>query len=117
MTRTQATHALYLGDVYLAYELYTRARVHKMAHELAITYLAPEAVLRDDLDLLSNLFTVLDESLVEDFGVGGQVRNRVVPRIYSCGKKKPKLISYILLFFPLNSYLLTMRILFPVFRT
>ena len=50
MTPTQATHALYLGDVYLAYELYTRARVHKMAHELAITYLAPEAVLRDDLD-------------------------------------------------------------------
>ena len=89
-----------------------------MAHELAITYLAPEAVLRDDLDLLSNLFTVLDESLVEDFGVGGQVRKRVVPRIYSCRKKKPKLISYILLcFIPLNSYLLTMRILFPVFRT
>ena len=45
-----------------------------MAHELAITYLAPEAVLRDELELLAKLFRSLDPTLVDDFGVGGQVR-------------------------------------------
>lgn len=57
--------------------MFTSAKEHRAAHELAITYLAPEAILRDDLDLLSNLFTVLDENLVEDFGVGGQVRRQL----------------------------------------
>ena len=58
----------------MAYDLYIRAKEHYTAHDLAITYLAPEAILRDDLELLSSLFTGLDENLVEDFGVGGQVR-------------------------------------------
>ena len=67
-----------MGDVYLAYELFTRAKVHQRAHDLAISYLAPEAILRDDLDLLSNLFAPLDKSLITDFNVGGQVRSLFV---------------------------------------
>lgn len=47
--------------------------MHRTAHELAIAYLAPEAILRDDLDLLANLFAALDETLIDDFSVGGQV--------------------------------------------
>ena len=70
----QATYAFYSGDIYHAYELYIRAKAHQMAHELAITYLAPEAVLRDELELLAKLFRSLDPTLVDDFGVGGQVR-------------------------------------------
>ncbi|KAI5121845.1 hypothetical protein M0805_003278 [Coniferiporia weirii] len=69
----KATHALYTGDIYLAYGLYTRARVYQTAHELAIAYLAPEAILRDDLDLLLSLFTALEENQVDDFSVGGQL--------------------------------------------
>ncbi|THH11598.1 hypothetical protein EW145_g550 [Phellinidium pouzarii] len=69
----EANYAFYNGDIYLAYTLYTQAGVHRAAHELAITYLAPIAILRDDLDLLSSLFTVLDKSKIDDFGVGGQL--------------------------------------------
>lgn len=77
----QATYAIYNGDIYTAYELYTEAKAYSSAHELAITYLAPEAILCDDLDLLSSLFTALDENAIESFGVGGQVRSRMPPAI------------------------------------
>ena len=73
LTYIQASHALYHGDLYLAYELFTKAREHRTAHELAVTFLAPEAILRNDLDLLSGLFTALDPSLIDDYSVGGQV--------------------------------------------
>lgn len=69
----KATMALYHGDVYLAYQLYASARTHRTAHELAINFLAPEAVLKDDLQALSDLFSELDAGLIEDFTVGGQV--------------------------------------------
>lgn len=62
-----------MGEVYLAYELFMRAKVHQRAHDLAISYLAPEAILRDDLTLLTNLFAPLDKSLIRDFSIGGQV--------------------------------------------
>lgn len=52
--------------------------MHRIAHELAITYLAPEAILRDELDVLAKLFTSLDEKLIDDFGIGGQVRHPAV---------------------------------------
>ena len=74
----KATLALYNGDIYLAYQLYASARAHRTAHELAINFLAPEAILKDDLNTLSDLFSELDASLIEDFAVGGQVRFRRV---------------------------------------
>lgn len=64
---------MYTGDVFGAYELYRQANAHQAAYELAINYLAPEAILREDLDLLEDLFARLDESLIPDFSVGGQV--------------------------------------------
>lgn len=70
----KATLALYHGDIYLAYQLYSSARSHRTAHELALNYLAPEAVLKEDLQMLSDLFSDLDASLIEDFAVGGQVK-------------------------------------------
>lgn len=69
-----------MGDVYLAYELFTQARIHQRAHDLAISYLAPEAVLRDDLELLSSLFASLDKNLITDFNVGGQVGSYAICR-------------------------------------
>ncbi|KAL5494856.1 hypothetical protein ACEPAI_318 [Sanghuangporus weigelae] len=80
----KATYAFYSGDVYLAYELYTDAKTYQSAHELAITYLAPEAVLRDELDVLTRLFTALDSNRVSGFDVGGQLfidYARIVSRI------------------------------------
>ncbi|EJD03515.1 uncharacterized protein FOMMEDRAFT_83835 [Fomitiporia mediterranea MF3/22] len=80
----KATHAFYSGDVYGAYELYRDAMAHRAAHELAITYLAPEAVLRDELGVLKRLFASLDASLIDDFGVGGQLfidYARIVSRV------------------------------------
>lgn len=71
--KSQATYAMYEGDVFGAYELYMDAKVHRMAHELAINYLAPEAILRDDFQLLQSLFNDIDQTTVEDFFVGGQV--------------------------------------------
>ena len=53
--------------------MYKQAGAHQAAYELAINYLAPEAVLREDLDFLEDLFTKLDESLIPEFSVGGQV--------------------------------------------
>ena len=46
-----------------------------------MTYLAPEAVLRDEHEALASLFTALDANLVQDFDVGGQVRNPVVANL------------------------------------
>ena len=81
----KATLSLYHGDVYLAYQLYASARAHRTAHELAINFLAPEAVLKDDLQTLSDLFSDLDASLIEDFAVGGQVR--VLPNAIATRRK------------------------------
>ena len=69
----QATYAFHEGDVYKAYELYVEGGVHRMAHELSVSYLAPEAVLCNDILLLRNLFFVLDKNIIPDWSFGGQV--------------------------------------------
>lgn len=71
--KSKATYAMYEGDVFGAYELYMDAKVHRMAHELAINYLAPEAILREDYQLLQSLFNDIDQTMVDDFFLGGQV--------------------------------------------
>jgi nuclear pore complex protein Nup98-Nup96 len=92
----KATYALYTGDVYGAYELYKQANAHQAAYELAVTYLAPDAVLREDLDLLEDLFSKLDESLIPDFSVGGQVSNIKHHEVYHLVTQTPQLfIDYV----------------------
>jgi len=47
------------GNVYAAYELYITAQQYNAAHNIAVLELAPDAVIRKDLELLCNLFNPL----------------------------------------------------------
>ncbi|KAF7289507.1 SNF2 family helicase [Mycena chlorophos] len=53
----KAIYALNSGDVYEAYELYASAELYDESHDLAISKLAPDAIIRNDLELLSSLFS------------------------------------------------------------
>jgi len=69
----KAVYSFSKGEIYQAFELYTHAGAHTAAHDLAVTYLAPEAILRSDLELLKNIFSAIDDSSVSDWRVGGQL--------------------------------------------
>jgi nuclear pore complex protein Nup98-Nup96 len=83
-TRTQAIYALNRGDVFEAYHLYLQAGMHSAAHELAVFDLAPEAVIRNDLELLKVLF----ERLVGHTVDGWHVRGKVCSKIYGTDKTR-----------------------------
>jgi hypothetical protein len=70
----QATYALNRGDVFEAYQLYLQAGLHSAAHELAVFELAPEAVIRDDLELVKTLFDRFTGHAVDEWHVRGKVR-------------------------------------------
>lgn len=61
------------GDVFEAYHLYLQAGMHSAAHELAVFELAPEAVIRNDLELLKVLFERLAGIAVDGWHVRGKV--------------------------------------------
>ena len=65
------------GDVFEAYHLYLQAGMHSAAHELAVFELAPEAVIRDDLELLKVLFERFVGHAVDGWHVRGKVREIV----------------------------------------
>lgn len=48
------------GNQYAAYELYISAQMYNAAHNIAVLDLAPDAIIRKDLELLNNLFSPLD---------------------------------------------------------
>ncbi|KAG2008335.1 nucleoporin nup189 [Coprinopsis cinerea AmutBmut pab1-1] len=73
----KAMYALDQGDVFKAYELYLRAQLYNSAHELAVLELAPDAILRRDLDLLRNLFEPFDLEGRRDKIDGWFVRGKV----------------------------------------
>lgn len=73
----QAIHALDNGNLYEAYELYLAAGKYNPAHDLAVLELAPDAVLRKDLDLLRSLFERFAGRPVE----GWHVRGKVCPSV------------------------------------
>ena len=52
----KAVFALNSGEIYQAYELYLMAGLYTSAHELAVYELAPDAIIRKDLELLEELF-------------------------------------------------------------
>ena len=60
-------------DVFEAYHLYLQAGMHSAAHELAVFELAPEAVIRNDLELLKVLFERLVGHAVDGWHVRGKV--------------------------------------------
>lgn len=70
-------YALDQGDVFRAYELYTSAGLYNLAHDLAVLELAPDAVIRRDLDLLKTLFVPFDKDGRRDKIDGWFVRGKV----------------------------------------
>lgn len=59
--------------MYEAYELYLSAGLYDAAHDIAVLELAPDAVIRDDLALLRELFDVFDGRPVNGWSERGKV--------------------------------------------
>ncbi|KAI9465711.1 nuclear protein 96-domain-containing protein [Lactarius psammicola] len=72
ISEAKAIYALNRGDVFEAYQLYLQAGLHSAAHELAVYELAPEAVIRDDLELLKTLFGRFIGHAVDEWHVRGK---------------------------------------------
>ncbi|OCH85762.1 hypothetical protein OBBRIDRAFT_739307 [Obba rivulosa] len=73
LNEAKAIHALYSGDVFEAYELYLAAGLYVAAHDLAVQELAPDAVIRQDLTLLKELFSRFHSHRVDTWDKGGEV--------------------------------------------
>lgn len=74
----QAMYELDSGNIYAAYELYLSAKSYNLAHNLAQLELAPDAIIRKDLDLLRNLFKPFDADGKRDKVTGWFVRGKVI---------------------------------------
>lgn len=70
---SQAVTARYNKDLYLAFQLHLEAGEHSVAHEIVVRELAPEAILRQDVELLRRLLQDFDVRAVENWESGGQV--------------------------------------------
>ena len=79
----QALHALDTGDVYDAYELYLSAASYDPAHEIAVLELAPNAIIRRDLDLLKEIFERFEgkEDKIDGWSIRGKVCRGVLDRM------------------------------------
>ncbi|RXW16183.1 hypothetical protein EST38_g9671 [Candolleomyces aberdarensis] len=73
----KAMHARSQGDIYNAYELYLSAQLWNSAHDLAVLELAPDAILRRDVDLLRELFEPFDLEGRRDKIDGWFVRGKI----------------------------------------
>jgi len=70
------------GNIYAAYELYLSAKSYNLAHDLAQLELAPDAIIRKDLELLRDLFKPFDADGKRDKVAGWFVRGKVITAIY-----------------------------------
>ncbi|KAI0090382.1 nuclear protein 96-domain-containing protein [Irpex rosettiformis] len=68
-----ATYELARGKVFKAYTLYLSARMYTVAHDLMIAELAPDAIVRKDLDLLKELLGQLSSHHIEGWHGRGKV--------------------------------------------
>lgn len=64
------------GRFYAAYELYLSAQQYNTAHTLALYELAPDAIIKKDLDLLRDLFSPFDSDGRRDRVEGWFVRGK-----------------------------------------
>ncbi|KAG5649895.1 hypothetical protein H0H81_001566, partial [Sphagnurus paluster] len=69
----KALNALDKGEIYEAYELFLEAGLYNAAHDLAVLELAPDAIIRHDLELLKNLFVKFIGRQVDAWHVRGKV--------------------------------------------
>ncbi|KAI0642596.1 nuclear protein 96-domain-containing protein [Trametes meyenii] len=73
INEAKAVYALDSGNIYEAYELYLAAGLYDAAHDIAVLELAPDAVIRQDLLLLRELFEVFDGRPVSGWNDRGQM--------------------------------------------
>lgn len=69
----QALLAVQNGQLYDAYELYYKAGAYTDAHDIAVHDLAPDAVIRQDLELLGTLFARFAGKQIVGWHVRGKV--------------------------------------------
>ncbi|KAJ7460571.1 nuclear protein 96-domain-containing protein [Mycena latifolia] len=69
----KAIYALNCGNVFEAYELYVSAGLYNAAHDIAVLKLAPDAVIRRDLTLLTNIFSRFNGRPVDGWHVRGKL--------------------------------------------
>ncbi|KAJ6591833.1 nuclear protein 96-domain-containing protein [Mycena vulgaris] len=69
----KAIYALNCGEVFEAYELYLSAGLYNAAHDIAVLKLAPDAVIRRDLTLLTNIFSRFNGRPVDGWHVRGKL--------------------------------------------
>ncbi|KAF8633142.1 hypothetical protein AX17_004643 [Amanita inopinata Kibby_2008] len=75
VNEAKALHALYSGDIYNAYELYLSAALYDPAHDIAVRELAPNAVIRRDLDLLKEILERFEgkEGKIDGWSIRGKI--------------------------------------------
>jgi nuclear pore complex protein Nup98-Nup96 len=66
-------YALDKGEIFQAYELFIAAGLYNLAHDLAVLELAPDAVIRKDLELIKELFNRFSGWPVDSWHVRGKV--------------------------------------------
>ncbi|KAG0199390.1 hypothetical protein BGX28_007343 [Mortierella sp. GBA30] len=69
----RATRAKYNGDLPLEVFSLLKAGEHHQGHVLIVTKLAPELILRGELQTLGNLLGMVDQSKVSDWNKGGSL--------------------------------------------
>ncbi|KAJ7090567.1 nuclear protein 96-domain-containing protein [Mycena crocata] len=68
----KAIYALDCGNVFEAYELYLSAGIYNTAHDIAVSKLAPDAIIRRDFTLLTSLFSRFNGRPVDGWHVRGK---------------------------------------------
>ncbi|KAF9460038.1 nuclear protein 96-domain-containing protein [Collybia nuda] len=72
VNEAKAMYALDKGDMFDAYQLFISAGLYNPAHDLAVLELAPDAVIRKDLDLLKEIFSKFVGRPVDGWHIRGQ---------------------------------------------
>ena len=70
----QAIHAFSQNRVYEAFDLYASAELWNSAHDLAVLELAPDAVVRQDHELLRTIFSRLSGHPIDGWHLRGKAR-------------------------------------------
>ncbi|KAF9051437.1 nuclear protein 96-domain-containing protein [Panaeolus papilionaceus] len=89
----KAMYQLDCGNVYAAYELYLTAQLYNSAHNIALYDLAPDAIIRKDLELLRSLFAPFDLDGRRDKIESWFVRGKIYLDYVNIMTRLPKLLD------------------------
>ncbi|KAF9476965.1 hypothetical protein BDN70DRAFT_862477 [Pholiota conissans] len=92
----KAMYELDCGHVFAAYELYISAQLYNAAHTIAVLELAPDAIIRKDLELLRSLFAPFDNDGKRDKIEGWFVRGKVLLDYVETMIQLPRLLNEVL---------------------